>query len=54
MQTLFLHENDWCLGYEFKVRNVFECIGIYKGQYCYELDGIEGYDFVDDIIKCKL
>ena len=50
--VLFLRENDWCLGKEFIISNVYECIGHYIGKHVYELCGIEGYDFTDYMIDC--
>ena len=54
LETLFLRENDWCLGKEFIVKEVFNCIGRYAGKHVYELYGIEGYDFTDFMIECKV
>ena len=52
MGGLFLRENDWCLGKEFIIKEVYHGIDKYYGHCVYELYGIEGYDFTDYMIDC--
>lgn len=49
MDTLFLRENDWCLGKEFIIKEVYN----YNDGCIYELYGIKG-DFTDYMIDCLI